>query len=145
MINATRVVELSLRGQVGLAWRFTSFGRLLAARGQYEQARVLLTQSLVLFGQEADFWGIALSLEGLSLVALGRHDYVRVACLAGAAAALLEGHDVELFPSDQAQREHALSKARAYLGEIAFAEAYAQGRAMTPKQAIAYALEEHVL
>ncbi len=128
-----------------MAWRFTSFGRLLAAQGQYEQARLLLTQSLALFRQEADFWGIALSLEGLSLVALGKHDYVRVACLAGAAAALLEGHDVELFPSDQVHRERALTKARAYLGETAFADAYAQGRAMTPKQAIAYALEEQVL
>ncbi len=109
--------------------------------GSYDQASRLLTDSLALFRHEADHWGIALSLEGLSRVALGRREYVRVARLSGAAATLLESYDVELF-RDQLARERALTKARAYLGESAFADAYAQGSTMTLEQAIAYALDE---
>jgi len=45
-----------------------------------------------------------------------------------------------MLPADPAEYERAA--ARAELGKAAFAAAWAEGRAMTPEQAVAYTLEE---
>jgi len=60
----------------------------------------------------------------------------------GAAQALIENTDAVIGPADRIEVERDISAVRTQLGEEAFAPAWAEGRAMTLDQAIAYALED---
>jgi tetratricopeptide (TPR) repeat protein len=70
--------------------------------------------------------------------ALGRMD--RAARLRGAADAFRETIGLPLSPAELTLYDPAV--VRAALGEPGFAAAWAEGRAMTPEQAVAYALDE---
>ena len=67
------------------------------------------------------------------------------ACLFGAAEGLLEavGAAVYYYLPDRSLYERTVSATRSQLGDAAFEEAQAEGRAMTFEQAVAYALEDH--
>jgi hypothetical protein len=79
------------------------------------------------------------SLGGLAAVAAARGQAARAAQLLGAAEAL-RGPDVVLDAADRATLEGAARAARAALGDAAYDRAHAAGRALTPEQAIAFAL-----
>jgi len=64
----------------------------------------------------------------------------RAARLFGAADKLLEGTPAVLTVEDRTMYEQSLAAARSMLDEEMFASAWAEGRAMTLEQAIAYAL-----
>ena len=57
------------------------------------------------------------------------------------AEALRELVGTRLLPSERAGYERDLAAVRAELGEEAFAEDWAEGRAMSVEQAVAYALD----
>jgi hypothetical protein len=61
--------------------------------------------------------------------------------LLGAAAALCERRGVRLTPYERDVVQHILSEARAQLGDETFTAASEQGRAMSPEQAVALALQ----
>jgi hypothetical protein len=64
--------------------------------------------------------------------------------LLGAAEALLEQVGARVYNyyvPDPSLQERAIAEARSALGDVAFEEAGAEGRAMTFEQAVAYALE----
>ena len=65
----------------------------------------------------------------------------RAARLFGAVEAAREVRDFMLWRPHRSELERAVSATRAQFDELAFARAWADGRAMTPEQAIAYALE----
>jgi hypothetical protein len=67
----------------------------------------------------------------------------RAARLFGAAAALREAIGAPMPPSEHEAYRRRVCRAREMLGEAAFDAARAEGRAMTPDQAIAYALQEN--
>jgi hypothetical protein len=62
--------------------------------------------------------------------------------LLGAAEALTEAVGAVLSPAAQAGCQDQIVALRRALGEEAFAAAWAEGRAMSPEQAIQYAIEE---
>ncbi len=55
----------------------------------------------------------------------------------GAAEALREAMEAPLWPVERAGYEHSVAAMRASLGERAFATVWAEGRSMTPEQALA--------
>lgn len=65
----------------------------------------------------------------------------RAAWLWGAAEALRQSIGAREAPASRATRERLIAQAREQLGEAAFAAKWAEGRAMTMEQAVAYALE----
>ena len=80
--------------------------------------------------------GMALALAG------ARGDPQRAARLFGAAEARWQASGIVRYAPDQPAYEHDVAGARARLDERAFAAAWAEGRALTARQAIASALEE---
>jgi hypothetical protein len=90
----------------------------------------------------ADKPGIAGSLEALASVALARGRPERAARLFGSAATVREAITAPLSPADRVIVDADLEAVCVHLGKQAFATALAYGRAMTPEQAVAYALEE---
>jgi hypothetical protein len=65
----------------------------------------------------------------------------RAARLLGAATALLDAMHSTLNPADRLDYERIVANVQAQLDEASYTTAWAEGRAMTAEQAIAYALE----
>ena len=119
--------------------------RVAAAQGDRAAARRRY-QDCLLIMHEFDFYlkFIPSCLEGLgALVAApatggaslaGAREATR---LWGAAEALREAIGMPMHPVDRAEYEQAVAAARRELGEEAFAAAWAQGRSLTPVQALA--------
>jgi predicted ATPase/DNA-binding CsgD family transcriptional regulator len=124
---ATEAVHLVL----GLARLLAAEGEVAAARGLYRENLTLLVEFNVY--KEA----IAAGLEGLAALEAGQGAPRRAAWLWGAAETLREAIGAPLYPVYRASYEHAIAQARAQLGEQAWRQAWAEGRLMTPVQALA--------
>jgi hypothetical protein len=108
---------------------------------RYSRAAILYAQSLTLFHALDDSYGAARCLDGLASVACALNAHGRAARLAGAAAALRESLGTPLPPIDRVVVEHDMARARAQLGDAAFAAAWAAGMALPVHQAISEALD----
>jgi hypothetical protein len=99
----------------------------------------LLTASIPLAVKVGQPDLVAYGFMGLAVVAAGE-DPVRAARLFGAAERLRERAGVVLWLTRQWLYTAPAEKARAALGTATFDAAWTEGRAMTPEQAVAYAL-----
>jgi non-specific serine/threonine protein kinase len=138
---------LALSREVGERQTITAalytLATLAQAERDHERARDLYEEGLELsaeLGNEAD---TAHCLDGLASIAGAEDTVVRAARLWGAEEALLEKIEasVYIYVPDRSLHQSRVAAARARLGEEAFAAAWAEGRAMTPEQAIEYALD----
>jgi hypothetical protein len=100
----------------------------------------LFRESLVLRKERGDKNGIAASIDALAGVAVTQGRLEKSARLFGAADALRETIHTAVPPAQRADYVRHMATLRAQLVETAFAAAWAEGRAMTPEQAIEYAL-----
>jgi non-specific serine/threonine protein kinase len=85
---------------------------------------------------------VAFCLTALAGVIQATGDVRRAVRLFGAAESLLQSLDAVLDPGGSLAYDSDLTTARTRLGESAFEEALAEGRAMTFEQAVAYAHSE---
>jgi hypothetical protein len=112
------------------------------AQEEYEAARVLFAESLAIrqaLGKQRE---AAKDLEWLAAVATAQGQSLRAARLLGAAESMREASRALLPPARRTEYEREVAAVRAALGEEAFAAAWAEGRAMSPEQAVQYALDE---
>ncbi|MHB8752772.1 MAG: LuxR C-terminal-related transcriptional regulator [Aggregatilineales bacterium] len=112
------------------------------ALGNVVRAQVLYEEALTLMLEPASgALGVSYTFARLASVARAHGQIERATKLLGiadnAALARLEDQAVGLYVTF----DRDMAAVRAELGETAYAEAWAAGKAMTPKQAIAYALE----
>ncbi len=121
----------------GTAESLSALGKVLAVEGDYVAARALYQESLALAGAFGKQWVIAACLVGVGEVAAAQQQLAWAAQLWGAAEVLRDTLGVPIPPIEVADYERLLSAVRVRLGERAFAAAWAQGRAMTPGQALA--------
>jgi len=114
-----------------------------AARGRGDLARAaaLYRESLLAYREVDDAGqGIAECLEGLAAVAGAEGHFERAARLLGSADMLREAVSAPLPPADRAQHVTCIATARAHLGEQAFVQAWATGRAASREEAFRDAL-----
>jgi predicted ATPase/DNA-binding CsgD family transcriptional regulator len=107
---------------------------LAARQGNYALARAQYEESLAVAIELGLAGFIASGLKGLGCVAAAQGQYTWSALLWGAAENRPESYSVAI-PRTIYERMRAA--ARTHLGESAFAQALAEGRAMTPAQALA--------
>jgi tetratricopeptide (TPR) repeat protein len=129
-----------LSDRPGIAESLGHLGKVAVSQGDYETARAYYKESLAIFREMEDRRGIARCLQGLARLAVVRGQAARAARLFGAAAALREAMGIQLSISEEAEHERDFSIARSGLGELAFAAAWAEGRAMAVEQVVADAL-----
>jgi len=112
-------------------------------RGDHRKAKVLFEESLRLYAEEDNKNGMENCVWGFAALLGTTGNPNQAARLFGAAEALLEGVGIRrrMDTSDQKEFDHYVAAVRTQLDEAAFAKAWAEGRAMTMEQAIAYALE----
>ena len=122
--------------KAGCAHTLTILGRLALQQGDMERATRCYQESLVLREVSGEKEGVAAALEGLAKVAAVQGQARRAAQLYGTAEALRETMGTPLPPSERASHERAVAAVRADLEETAFAQAWAEGQAMTMEQAM---------
>jgi predicted ATPase/DNA-binding CsgD family transcriptional regulator len=123
-------------GNPDIDWELFLLGRVQALEGDYARARAFYEESLTIGREVGEKQRIAFYLEGLAIVVAVQGDPVWAARLWGTAEAQREVLGTPLPPVYCADYERAVAAARTELGEQLFALAWAEGRAMTPEQAL---------
>ena len=123
--------------RIGIAESLLLLARVTTFQGNHAAARTLYEESLALCRGEGDKWDIASGLEGLASVVAAQGEQAWAARLWGAAEALRETISAPLPPVFRAEHERAVAATRLQLSEQVFAAAWAEGRTMTPEQALA--------
>ena len=117
-------------------------GELARLQDNYETAYSSLIESLTLAGEVDDRETVVCCFEEFAALGATQEQAKRAAILFGAAEALREDIHVVLLPIEKIEVDKNIAVARTQLDETTFNAAWAEGRAMTMEQAIAYALEE---
>jgi predicted ATPase/DNA-binding XRE family transcriptional regulator len=130
-----RIAEYSARYNLAL---------VAQAEGDAAAARGLFAAALALAVELGDEGNVVSCLKGLGGVAVAQRQPQRAARLWGAAEALHSaGESAQYaYTLDQALYEQMLERAQAGVDATAWAAAWAEGRAMSQRQAVAYALGE---
>ncbi len=126
----------------GLQFALNNLGWVALVRGLLERARALYGESLLLCRELGDRLTASESIEGLACAAGIRGETERAARLFGVAEALREAVGYRQAPKGHALREPHLTAIRAQVDKEAWEAAWEEGRAMTPEQAVEYALSE---
>jgi hypothetical protein len=120
-------------------------GLALVARiqGRHDESARLFHETLLVSWELEDQWVMPRALGGLAGAATLSADYERAARLFGATTAMRElSGTVETAGSFRVVYERDEAEARTALGDEAFAAAWADGRAMSLEDAVAFALGE---
>jgi predicted ATPase/DNA-binding CsgD family transcriptional regulator len=121
----------------GIAESLAVLAQVEASQGDLAAARTLYEKSLTI-AREWNYKDLLPScLEGLAAVVGVQGEPAWAAQLWGAAEALREAMGTPIPPVYCATYERAVAAARAQFGETTFAAAWAEGRTMTPEQALA--------
>jgi predicted ATPase/DNA-binding CsgD family transcriptional regulator len=130
-------IRRELKDPWGIAWGLYALGSVYTFQGDYATARRLYEESLTIVKELDDKEFIASCLERLGVVVAAQQEPAWAARLWGAAETLRQSIDTPMAPVYRASYERALAASRQALGEQVFAAAWAQGRRMTPEQAVA--------
>jgi DNA-binding CsgD family transcriptional regulator len=116
----------------------------LRLQGDHERAAGLYVEGLGVAVELGDKAGVAYCLEGLAGLIAAEDRPQRKARLFGASEAVLETVGAPLYVQiqDRDLYQRTVEELRSRLGEETFETAWSEGRAMTPEQAIEYALSE---
>ncbi len=119
----------------------TTLAGIEQALGNFEHAQMLYAESLIIGGEIAPNHDFVLA--GLASTATARGQFVRAATLLGT---IDDGAiaDAKTFP-EMMNYDRDIVTVRNQLGEIAFSEAWAMGKAMNPKQIIAYVRDDGIV
>lgn len=116
-------------------------GQLAFAQGNHAQAIANQRDALELQCRWGMFTEMATSLEALAIVFAADQNSEKAVRLFAAAEAYRQLKGYPLPQINQAEHEHWLAHTRVNFNELAFAEAWAEGQAMTLEEAMDYALK----
>jgi predicted ATPase/class 3 adenylate cyclase len=131
-VGDRRAIGMALIG-AAFTWRL---------QGDLTRAITLYQEALQPLHELGDRWMLARSLGGLAAVHSLQAEHRRAARIYGAAEALRETIGAPVNVSLRPDYDYRVADTRRALGATVFAAAWAEGRAMTLEQAVAYALEE---
>jgi predicted ATPase/DNA-binding CsgD family transcriptional regulator len=137
LIEESLVLFQEVGDRGSMAQVFFSQGFISLGQSDYAEARTLMEQSLKIARELDRKWDMVSYLEGLAAVVAAQGEPVRAVRLVRAAQALREAIGTPLPLLLQSLHEFTIASARTQLEEQAFDAAWAQGRTMTPEQALA--------
>ena len=121
----------------GTAYVFALLGEINLNQGDIDAARSLFEVTFALYREIGDQLAMLGGLDTLALGAEAQGLFLWAASLWGSAETLNETIDAQRSPVEQVSYERLVATIRIQLGEKAFAAAWAEGRMMTPEQALA--------
>jgi ATP/maltotriose-dependent transcriptional regulator MalT len=122
-----------------------NLAQLALGEADHELALNTLTEGSTLSLQMGDLANLSYFLEGLAVVAAARGEVERSGRLFGAAEGSMEeagGPVYNYYMPDRALYERTKAAARSRLDDAAWTAAWAEGRAMSPEEAVEHALEQ---
>ncbi len=125
----------------GIVWALNGLGRVLRSMGDHESAAEVYRESLIICSEVGLQWEMTECLVGIAVLGISEGRAGWSVRLLAAANALLKATEVVSTVADQAEFDQLVTRLRGNLGEEAFAAAWTEGRAMTMKQAVEYALK----
>ncbi len=135
-------IARELGHQETMAYALGNLGAVATSQGDYDVARCFLEEGLAIREAIQYKRGLALSLEAFAQLASAQGQPERAAQLLGAAEALREATGSPLPPAARVMLDRLLATLREALGETAWDNARADGRAMTTEEAIEFALKD---
>jgi predicted ATPase/class 3 adenylate cyclase len=145
LLEESLVIQRQHGDRHGMAWSLRDLGEVTCAQGDYGTARSLFMESLAVRHELGDKPGIVECLGVLAGVTATQDQPEWAARLLGAVAALRQAVGIPVPTYAQAEYDRGVAAARAALGDEVFAAAWAEGRAMTLDQAVAYAMKHDAL
>jgi non-specific serine/threonine protein kinase len=124
----------------GIAYGLRNLGFVAVYQGDCERAAASFKESLELCKAIRERWLSGECVKGLAWVDCASQNYERAARLFGAAELACETLGYHPAPFIGAYHDRYVASTRAALGDLLFAAAWTEGRAMTLEQAIEYAL-----
>ena len=137
LFEASLEIHRAMGSRQGTAESLAHLARAAASQGDTEASRDLYEEGLMLARELDNKLTIASCLEGLAGILLAQGEAVWAVRMWGAAKAVREAIGAPLPPIERAGYEQAVATARGLLAEQIFAAAWAEGRTMTPEQALA--------
>jgi hypothetical protein len=126
----------------GLSYALVGLSYEYLRGGQIDRARTLLDESLALSREIASTIAMTIVLLGYAGWAAARGQPVWAARLIGAADGVMASINARWRPDEQLAYDFIVPAIHALLDDTAWEAAYAEGRTLTPEQAVAYALKE---
>ena len=126
-----------MRHRYGTTVSLYALAQVVGASGDDTRSQSLYEEGIALARKEGNRQTIAFGLEGLARVVAVQGEVSWAARLWGAAEILRETIGAPVPPVERPAYESSVTAARAQLGEKPFAAAWAEGRLMTPDQALA--------
>jgi non-specific serine/threonine protein kinase len=144
LLEESQSILRELGTKLTLAQTLSTLGETVLRQGDGTRAAAVYREGLALAAEAGSKTEVVGCLEGLAEVALTHGQPARAARLWGAAEVLREAIGSPPSPSEGSNPhyESALAAARSRLDEAAWEAAWAEGRQMTPEEAIGYALLE---
>jgi len=124
----------------GIAASLANIGRAAVGQGDLAGGRAAHREALSLRRQIQSRESMAESLSGFAELAVAEGDADRAVRLYGAAKSLHDSVGAPLAESERAEHDRELTALRIRLGDNAFDIAWREGGAMTPEQAVSFAL-----
>ncbi|HEX6288902.1 MAG TPA: tetratricopeptide repeat protein [Herpetosiphonaceae bacterium] len=144
--HAYHAKSLQLAQALGLPLQIITarylLGRVALSQRNFPEAQVYFMQCVGACQELNDKLRVAMCLIALAGVAQGMAQTRRAVRLLGATITVLELIDARLEGADRKDYERYLAATRAQLDHTSWADAWAEGRAMSFDQAIVYALED---
>ena len=126
----------------GVTFVLGDLGKAALKQADYPQAVSYYKEALTIYWEWGDARHIAEGIERLADAAVMNQQPEHAARLLGAAEALRQASHAARFPYQIADYEHTLESLHQQCDEATLKIRWAEGQAMTAKQAVAYALEE---
>ncbi|MCW3051259.1 MAG: LuxR family transcriptional regulator [Chthonomonadales bacterium] len=137
--------SLTLRRELGdkqgIAISAGNLGLVAIKQYDYPAAHAYVQECLTLNWELGNKRNTASVLDCCAVIAHRQQQPERATRLRGAACALRESMGLPVPPNAREEQEHDSASLRETLGEETFRAIWAQGQAMSPEQAVAYALE----
>ncbi len=137
LLEEAQALQKNMGDHQGLAWSYLLLARVASLKHDYTTARGFALQSAQIAMKVSDKRLLTTSLEGLAEVAADQEEYIWAAQLGGAAERVREVIGGTLSPLERASRERLIETAWNRLGKQTFAAMWAEGRLMTPEEALA--------
>jgi predicted ATPase/DNA-binding CsgD family transcriptional regulator len=119
-----------------------NLGHIAQRQGDYQRAEALMKEAVAIMGELEAKYFIAFGLAAMAGPVGAKGQPERAARLLGASEALLEAMGVDFQPADRFAVDRYRVAVRRQLDDATFEAAWAEGRAMSLEQAVAYALGE---
>jgi len=128
--------------QFTIAIALNGLGKVARARGEYQEAHGLHKEALTILRGTGNRWSIAYLLEAFTTLAVLRRNLEYAIKLFGASESFYAQFRFLMSPLERHSHEQSLETARAAVARETFEAWWAEGCAMTMRQAVDYALSK---